>query len=56
MSDEQVRLLQYQVEDYLSWLRDNDPAASNQIAYVDILDDGSINFITTAAAASLNDY
>lgn len=36
-------------ESYLAWLSDAHPDMSNQIAYVDILDDGSINFVTVDA-------
>lgn len=34
------------VQSYLAWLSATHPIVANQIAYVDILDDGSLNFIT----------
>lgn len=34
------------VENYLAWLGDAHPDVSAQIAYVDILENGTINFVS----------
>lgn len=34
------------VQNYLAWLNATHPQLADLIAYVDILDDGSLNFVT----------
>lgn len=34
------------VQSYLAWLSSTHPQVADLIAYVDILDDGSLNFVT----------
>lgn len=34
------------VQNYLAWLSATHPQVADLIAYVDILDDGSLNFVT----------
>lgn len=46
MTKEELKEKTELIESYLAWLSTTHPETSKLIAYVDILDDGSIDFVT----------